>query len=202
LIFVVQASLVTVEQSERGMGAGQGFEGQGQSNTFVDVLPSAVDIFALFLHFGFEETGLDAGITGQAPVGGGELVDEVGFGLVGGSEVVEVVAKFGLIFFLRLVGKDDGFRRKAVFHGIERGGATAVFSLWAARFGSVQAGSFGSGRHMGSWRECSWWSEAASGGEWGSGWSGRGWRWGGAVTGWQVGDLPYLRAPARISASA
>jgi hypothetical protein len=42
------------------------------------------------------------------------------------------------------------------------------------RFGSVDAGSFGSGRgHMCTWRKCSGWSGAAGGVLMGSSWRGR-----------------------------
>jgi hypothetical protein len=50
LIFVVQAGLVAVEQRERGARFGKRFEGEGQSEAFVDVFPLFVDILAALFH--------------------------------------------------------------------------------------------------------------------------------------------------------
>jgi hypothetical protein len=163
LIFMVQASFVTVEKGERGVSARQRFKGQGDSAAFVDVHPCLVDIFALLFHLDFQEAGLNGGVADEAPVCGGELPDEFRLGLVGGSEVVEVSLKLGFVLFFRLVGQNDGFGSKAVFYGIERDGAAALFRFWTAGFGSIDAGSFGSGRHIGTWRECSGWSWALRG---------------------------------------
>jgi len=74
----------------------------------------------------------------------GELKDQIGFRLVGGSEVLEVVAELGFVLFLGLVWQNDGFRGNAMLDGVERGGAAAIFGFRTARFCSVDAGGFGS----------------------------------------------------------
>ena len=148
MIFVVQARLVTVEQGERRVGAREGVEGQPQTAALSDVFPYLLDIFALLFHFDIEEGSLDAGIAAQAPVGGRELADEVVFRLVGGGEMAEVIVKLGLVLFGGLVGENYGFRGKAMFYGIEQNGQTPSFGFWTARFGSIDTGSFGSGRHV------------------------------------------------------
>ena len=58
----------------------------------------------------------------------------------------EVFAKLGFVFLLGLAGQNDGFGCKSVFYGVERDGAAALFGFWAARFSSIDAGGFGSGR--------------------------------------------------------
>jgi hypothetical protein len=142
----MEAGLVAVEEREGRVWAGESFEGEGQSAALLESVPRFGDTLALAFHFEIEQGGLDAGVAGQTPMRGGELADQIGLGLVGGSEVLKVVAKFGLIFFLRLVGKDDGFRSKAVLDSVKRDSAAALLSFGAARFRSIDAGCFGSGR--------------------------------------------------------
>jgi hypothetical protein len=80
---------------------------------------------------------------------GGELADEIGFGFVGGLEMMEVAAELGCVLFGGFSGQNHRFGREAVFYGVERGGVTALIRFWTARFGSVEAGRFGCGRdHM------------------------------------------------------
>ena len=160
---MVQASLVTVEEGEGRVSARQRLKGQGDSAAIVDIVPSLVDIFAALFHLDFQQAGFNGGVAAEAPVCGGKLPDKILLGLVGGSEVVEVSLELGFVLFFRLVGQNDGFGSKAVFHGIERDGAAALFRFWTVGFGSVNAGSFGSGRHIGTWRECSGWSWAVRG---------------------------------------
>jgi hypothetical protein len=130
LIFVVEASLVAVEQRKRRALFGKRFKGEGQSYAFVDVFPLFVNIFAALFHLDVEETGLDGGISGQAPMRRGELQDQISFRFVGGSEVLEVVVKLGLVLFLGFVGQNDGFRGNAMLDGVERGGTAAVLGFW------------------------------------------------------------------------
>jgi hypothetical protein len=101
---VVEAGLVAVEQREGRPGAGKRFEGEGQSDAFVDVFPLFVDMLAALFHLDIIQTRLDGGIAGQAPLRRGELQDQIGFRFVGGSEVLKVVVKLGLVFFFGLVG--------------------------------------------------------------------------------------------------
>ena len=124
---MVQASLVTVEEGEGRVSARQRFKGQGDSAAIVDIVPSLVDIFAALFHLDFQQTGFNGAVAAEAPVCGGKLPDEIRLGFVGGSEVVEVSLELGFVLFFRLVGQNDGFSGKAVFHGIERDGAAALF---------------------------------------------------------------------------
>jgi hypothetical protein len=101
---VVEAGLVAVKQRERGAGAGERFEGEGQPDAFVDVFPLFVDMLAALFHLDIKQTRLDGGIAGQAPLRRGELQDQIGFRFVGGSEVLKVVVKLSLVFFFGLVG--------------------------------------------------------------------------------------------------
>ena len=78
----------------------------------------------------------------------GQLTDEIGFGLVGWGEVVDVFTKLSVIFFVRLAGQNDGFRGKAVFDRVQGDGPAALFGFWTERFRSIDAGGFGSGRHI------------------------------------------------------
>ena len=141
---MVQPGLVAVKQGERGAGTGERFEGEGQSDAFVDVLPLFVDILAALFHLDVKETRLDGSVTGQAPIRRGELQNQIGFRFVGGSEVLEVGVKLGLVLFLGLVGQNDGFRGQTMLDRVERGGAAAVLGFWTVRFCSVDAGGFGS----------------------------------------------------------
>jgi len=143
---VVQAGLVAVKQRERGAGAGERFEGEGQSDAFVDVFPLFVVMLAALFHLDIKQTRLDGGISGQAPLRRGELQDQIGFRLVGGSEVLEVVAELGFVLFLGLVWQNDCFRGNAMLDGVEQGGAAAVLGFRTVRFCSVDAGGFGSGK--------------------------------------------------------
>jgi len=142
---MVEAGLVAVKQSERGAGAGERFEGEGQSDAFVDVFPFLVDIFAALFHLQVKQTRLDGGVTGQAPLRRGELQDQIGFRFVGGCEVLEVAVQLSLVFFLRLVGQNDRFRGQTMLDRVERDGTPAVLGFRTVRFCSVDPGCFGSG---------------------------------------------------------
>jgi hypothetical protein len=97
---VVEAGLVAVKQGERGAGTGERFEGEGQSDAFVDVLPLFVDILAALFHLDVKQTRLDGGVTGQAPLRRGELQDQIGFRFVGGGKMTEILVELGCVFFL------------------------------------------------------------------------------------------------------
>ena len=129
------------------MGATEALKGEGESLRFADLVPFFAKKIALFFDLEIEQARLDGGVAGQAPIHGGELVDEIGFWLVGGTEVVEVVVELGLVFVFRFVGEHDCLGCQAVFDGVERDGAAAVVGGRTTRFSTVDAGSFGSGRH-------------------------------------------------------
>ena len=141
---MVEAGLVAVKQGEWGAGAGERFKGEGQSDAFVDVFPFFVDMLSALFHLDIKQTRLDGGITGQAPLRRGELQDQIDFRFVGGSEVLQVGVKVGLVFFFGFIGQNDSFRGQTMLDRVERGGAAAVLGFWTVRFCSVDAGGFGS----------------------------------------------------------
>ena len=146
MILVVEPGLVAVEQGERGVRAGEFLEGQGHPAALLDSFPVVDEALALPFHFEAEEIRFDAGVAGDAPMRRGQLADEICFGLVGGGEMIKILIELGLVFFLGLVGQNDGFRGQAMLDGVERDGAAAVLGFWTVRFGSVNAGGFSSGR--------------------------------------------------------
>ena len=79
----------------------------------------------MVVHFLLEQGGFDGGITGETPVRGGELVDQVGFGLALGAEMVEVVAEVGLVLFFGLVLEDDDAGGESVGEGVTGRGELA-----------------------------------------------------------------------------
>ena len=97
MVFVMEARLIAVEKRERAVGAGERVEGHGEAMVGREI-GVVVEALLLMLHALFEEAGFDGGVTGDAPMGGGELMDEVGFGLGLGVEMVEVFAELGLVF--------------------------------------------------------------------------------------------------------
>lgn len=105
LIFVVKASLVTVEESKRSVGAGKSVERQGHPAELVDFGPLLLgEAVALLGHCDVQESTLDASVAGQSPMRRDELPDQIGFRLVGGSEALHVFAELGFVFLLGLVG--------------------------------------------------------------------------------------------------
>jgi hypothetical protein len=65
-------------------------------------------VLALPFHFEAEEVRFDAGVPSDAPMRRGELPDQIGFGLIGRGKMIEVLLKLGLVFFLGLIGQNDG----------------------------------------------------------------------------------------------
>src|SRR5208337_2934381 len=108
-----------------------------------------VEALLLTLHALFEESGFDAGVARDTPMGGGELMDEIGFGLGLGAEVVEIFVELGLVFAGGFAGKDDGAGGESVSDGIEGGGLLAGGGGGASGFSAVGAGGgdFAGGGH-------------------------------------------------------
>jgi hypothetical protein len=81
LIFVVEAGLVAIGQRERWAVVRYGIKGEGDS-LFVGNAAAAVLSHPLFLqaHSVVQESGFDAGVAGETPSGGRDLVDEMQFG--------------------------------------------------------------------------------------------------------------------------
>jgi len=92
-----------------------------------------------------EESGLNGGITDETPVGGGELVNQVGLRLALRAEMVEVGAEVGLVVFFGFVLEDDGAGGESVDDGVLRGDLLAFGGSRAAGFGAVGARGFDSG---------------------------------------------------------
>jgi hypothetical protein len=149
LILAVEAGLVAVEERERGIGAGEGFEGERETVDILEVGEDAVDAALVEDDLVFEQGGFDGGVADDAPVGGGELADEVEFGFAFGLEVGEVVVEFGFVLFGGLVREDDGSGGESVLEGIERGGGFAGVGFGAGGFAGVGAG--GAGFAVGGW---------------------------------------------------
>ena len=71
----MEAGFVAVEEGERGVGSGEGFEGESHPTALLEPAPIIGDAIALPFHFDTEEAGLNVGVAGQAPMDGGELPD-------------------------------------------------------------------------------------------------------------------------------
>ncbi len=80
----------------------------------------------LLVHFVVEEGGFDAGVAGEAPTGGGDLMDEMQFGWALRAEVVDVVLQLGLVFFRGFVLEEDGLGGESMFDGVEGDGLAAA----------------------------------------------------------------------------
>ncbi len=90
-----------------------------------------------------EETGFYGGDAAEAPEGGGEDFDEVGFEGGGGLELGEEGGSEGGEFFGGFGGEEDSFGVEAVLEGVLGGAGFAGGGGGAAGFGSVQAGGGG-----------------------------------------------------------
>jgi hypothetical protein len=100
----------------------------------------AIEALLLILHAMFEETGFYARVAREAPMGGGELMDEIGFRLGLGAEVVEIIAELGLVFAGGFVEENDGAGGEPVGEGVEGGGLFAGGGGGAVGFCAVGAG--------------------------------------------------------------
>ena len=137
--------MIAVEQRKRAVGAGKGVEGDGEAVIVGDFIVVAAQPLFLFLHAVFEESGFDAGVARETPMGGGELMDEIGFGFGLREEVVQIIAELGLVLIGGFVEEDDRLGGESVNEGVEGG-----FLRGASGFGGVGAGGgdcAGRGRH-------------------------------------------------------
>jgi hypothetical protein len=140
VVFAEEAGLVAGEGVEGVVAVGEGFEGEGEAEGFVEVGPFLLDAGALAGHLGVEEGGFGGPIATEAPTGGDELFEEVGFGGGGrreamGVEVADVVEGGGF-----LVGEDEGAGGESVGEGVEGGDGFAGGGGGSAGFGAVEAG--------------------------------------------------------------
>jgi hypothetical protein len=150
VVLVMEARLIAVEQCERASGAGEGVESDGEAVIFREVWIVLIEAFFLIQHAMFEEPGFDACVTRDAPMGGGELMDEIAFGLGLGAEMIQIVVQLGLVFVRGFIEEDDGAGGEPVGEGVEGGGLFAGGGGWATGLGTVGAGggdSAGGGRH-------------------------------------------------------
>jgi hypothetical protein len=145
VVFAEEAGLVAGEGVEGVVVVGEGFEGEGEAEGFVEVGPLVLDAGALADHFGVEEGGFGGPIAAEAPAGGDDLFEEVGFGGGGGREAVgvegaEVVEGGGF-----LVGEDEGAGGESVGDGVEGGDGLAVCGDGSAGHSAVVTGSLTGG---------------------------------------------------------
>jgi len=139
-VFSLQASLIAVEETERTVRAGQGLEGDGETVGVGNVLVFFIDPGGLVVHFLLEQGGFDGGVAGQPPVGGGDLMHEVGFGFALRAEMVEVGAEVGLVIGFGLGVEDDGAGGESVGERVAGGGELALGGFRAVGLGAVGAG--------------------------------------------------------------
>jgi hypothetical protein len=97
MVLVMEARLIAVEECKRAVGAGESIEGDGEAVIVGDVIVIAAEALFLILHAVFEEAGFDTGVARDTPMGGGELMYEIGLGLGLRAEVIEVIAELSLI---------------------------------------------------------------------------------------------------------
>src|SRR5690349_8286143 len=80
-----ETGFVAREQRERPRLVGKRGERRGETGTFVEVLPSLVQVRRLPVHLDVEQSGFDGPGTAEAPAGGGDFGDE--FALVFGCRL-------------------------------------------------------------------------------------------------------------------
>ena len=87
-----------------------------------------------------EDGGFHVLDAAQAPLAGGHLMDAVEFGESSGAPRFDVALEEGVVFFLALVGEDDGSTGESVTGGVLGGAGLAFRGHGAAGQGSVLAG--------------------------------------------------------------
>ena len=143
--------MIAIEERERTVVARQRVEGCGEAVMLGQPFEVFTEALFLISHALLEEPGFDAGVAGNAPTGGGELMDEIGFGLGLGAEVIEIVAKLGLILVCGFVEEDDGAGGESVKQGVAGGGLLAGDGGRSSGFGAIGScgGDFLGGRRHG-----------------------------------------------------
>jgi hypothetical protein len=150
MVIVVEARLIAIEERERSVVACQPIERDSEAVVLGQPFEVFTEALFLILHAVLEEPGFNSGVAGDTPMGGGELMDEIGFGLVLGSEVIEIVAELSLILVAGLIEEDDGAGGESVNEGVAGGGLLAGVGGGAMGFCAVGAGGgdlLGRGRH-------------------------------------------------------
>ena len=118
---MIEARLITVEQREEAMGAGERVEGDGQAVILGNVIIIAAEALFLIVHAVLEESGFDTGVTSDTPMGSGELMDEIDFGFGLRAEVVEIIVELGLVLVGGFIEEHDGLGGESVSEGVEGG---------------------------------------------------------------------------------
>jgi hypothetical protein len=150
VVIVLEAGLIAIEEGERTAVAHESFEGDGEAVMFGQPFEAFTEALFLIEHALLEEPGFDAGVAGETPTGGGELMDEIGLGLGVGAEVIEIAAELGLILVGGFIEEDDGAGGESVDQGIAGGGLLTGAGGRASGFGAVGTGGgefAGGGRH-------------------------------------------------------
>jgi len=148
---MMEPRLIAIEQRERAVGARERVESDGEAVILGQVVIIATEALFLILHAVLEESRFDARVTRDAPMCGGELMDEIGFGFGLRAEVVEIIAELGLVFIGGFVEQNDGGGGESMSEGVEGGGLFAGVSGGAVGFCAVGAsgGDFAArGRHL------------------------------------------------------
>ena len=147
------------EAEDETLGAGLGAEDLGEDGVFgapgvaefglvavagvFDVAVAVGVLGGLFFAGGDEDLGFGAVVAGEAPVGVGELFDEiaadVGLGFVEGEVEVEVGLVGGGVF----VGEEAGLGVDAVAEGVEADAVFPCVGTWAGGEFGVVAVDFG-----------------------------------------------------------
>ena len=114
----MEARLIAVEEREGAAGAGERVEGDGDAVILGEVLIILAEALLLIVHAVFEEAGFDASVASDAPMGGGELMDEIEFGLGLRAEVVQIIAEMDFELVGGFIKEDDRAGGKAVSEGV------------------------------------------------------------------------------------
>jgi len=119
LILAVEPGLIAVEQRERTVVAGERFEGEGDAVVLWLTIEIVGEALGLIVHTLFEESRFNSGVAREAPVGGGELMDEIVFGLGFRAKVKQVIAEMALVFVGGFIEEYDSLGGEAVSFGVE-----------------------------------------------------------------------------------
>jgi hypothetical protein len=96
-------------------------EGDWEAVILGDVIVIAAEALFLIVHAVLEQSGFDTGVTRDTPVGGGELMDEIGFGFGLRAKVVEIIVELGLVLVGEFIEEHDGLGGESVSEGVEGG---------------------------------------------------------------------------------
>ena len=130
LVHEMEAAFVAVEQAELGLG-GEFSEGGFHAG---ELAAGGLLLHGVFEHFGFEGPS-----AAEAPVGGGELLDEAVLEIVDGGEALDEDVAEGLEVAGGLVADEDLLGEQAMAGGIGGGARLAFGGDGAGGAGGVGA---------------------------------------------------------------